>query len=429
MLWDIYEQHLEEAAFQWTRWEQVLIAPDYVLDELVPMEERLHAHVDGLILGGEPVAKRLLQPALQGDDPELVRAAAFTLLLSEAPGGADAVLERVRPAGAPTLAAIQRALELLETARLPAWVQSLLREDSPKLQALGLEVMSLHQGAPAAACQALASHEAPEVAAVALRAAGRSRVELAPAVVERALASPHVEVRDAAIVAGLMGGHRSAWAACRAAVQSRAPGSPLPLVLLAISGEERDLEKVQELLPEESLRPAVLWALGFSGRLTGADFCFELMRNKPVAALAAEAFSAITGLRIEGPYAAEREAPEDQEPVPLEEEDLDADLGPKPEEALPQPQVEAIAQWWQKARPRLESGRRYLEGQPFTAQVLIDALAHGSLRRRHVLALELALRSRGAYRVPTHAFMERQLKVMRLVREAPPSAFSRGLLS
>jgi uncharacterized protein (TIGR02270 family) len=199
-------------------------------------------------------------------------------------------------------------------------------------------------------------------------------------------------------------------------------------VLLALSGEERDLEKVQELLPEESLRPHVLWALGFSGRLTGADFCFELMRNKPVAALAAEAFSAITGLRIEGPYAAEREASEKEEPVPLAEEDLDADLGPKPEEALPLPQVEAIAQWWQEARPRMEARRRYLEGQPFSSQVLIDALTRGSLRRRHVLALELALRSRGTYQVPTRAFVERQRRAMRLVREAPPSAFSRGLL-
>src|SRR3712207_6992607 len=39
MLWDIYEQHLEEAAFQWTRWEQALLAPDYVLDELESLEE------------------------------------------------------------------------------------------------------------------------------------------------------------------------------------------------------------------------------------------------------------------------------------------------------------------------------------------------------------------------------------------------------
>jgi uncharacterized protein (TIGR02270 family) len=423
MLWDIYEQHLEEAAFHWTRWEQALAAPDYRVDELDPVEERLHAHVDGLVLGGEPVAKRIVHPALMEDDPELIRAAAFTLLLSELPNGAGPVLERARAADDAALTAIQRALEVLETARLPKWVQSLLKEDSPGLQALAIEVLSHHQLAPGTMCQALAAHDAPAVAAAAIRAASRSRVQLAPALLERALASPDVELRDAAIVAGAMGGHRPAWEACRAAVQSRAPRSALPLVLLAMNNNERDLARVQELLSAEALRPDVLWALGFSGRVACADLCFELMRQKPVAALAAEAFSAITGLRIEESYAAEREAPEDQEPVPLAQENLDADLGLKPEEALPLPQVEAIGQWWQQARPDMEPRQRYLEGKPFTPQVLIEALAHSSMRRRHVLALELALRSRGAYQVPTRAFLERQSRAVRLAREAPAAAF------
>jgi uncharacterized protein (TIGR02270 family) len=427
MLWDIYEQHLEEAAFQWTRWEQALVAPDYVLDELEQLEERLHAHVDGLVLGGEPIAKRLLHPALEEDDIELLRAAAFALLLGEFPGGSNAVLDRARSADDAALTAIQRAMEALETTRLPPWLQPLLREDNPALQALGLEVMSHHHRAPAAACRALATHDSPKVTAAALRAAARSQVELAPALLERALTSPAVEVRDAAIVAGGLGGHRSVWEACRAAVQSRTPRSTLPLVLLAISGDERDLARLQELLSEEALRPDVLWALGFTGRVACADTCFEFMRQKPVAALAAEAFSAITGLRIEESYAAEREMPEEQEPVPLAQEDLDADLSLKPEDALPLPQVEAIAQWWQEARPRLEARRRYLEGQPFSPQVLVEALAQTSMRRRHILALELALRSRGAYQVPTRAVLERQVKVMRIVQGLPAYALHKAL--
>ena len=46
--------------------------------------------------------------------------------------------------------------------------------------------------------------------------------------------------------------------------------------------------------------------------------------------LAGEAFCAITGLRMEGAYVA-KEPPESEEPIPFEEEDLEADLvaGPK----------------------------------------------------------------------------------------------------
>lgn len=425
MLWDIYEQHLEEAAFLWTQWEQALVAPDHVLAEVAPMEERLHAHVDGLVLGGEPLARRFLFPALESDDPELIRTAALALLLGEVTASADRLLEHARSADDASLAALQRALELLEPALLPLWVQSPLRLKEPTLQALAIEVLGFHQSAPTAACQALGTHELPRLAAAALRAAGRSRVELAPAVLERALASPSLEVRDAAIEAGVLKGHRSAWAACRSAVQSRSLVSPLPLLVLVMSGDDRDLKLIQGLLSDRELLPDVLWALGFSGRTACADICLELMRQEPVAALAGEAFSAITGLRIEGPYAAGREEPEVQEPVPLAQDDLDADLVPKPTDALALPRADAISRWWREMRPTLGPQGRYLGGRLFEPQVLMDALESSSMRRRHVLALELALRSRGAHQVPTRAFVRRQLGVMRMAREAAGATLGR----
>lgn len=413
MLWDIYEQHLSEAAFLWTQWEQTLSAPDYVLSEVEQQEERLHAHVDGLVLGAEPVAKRFLFPALEGDDPELIRTAAFTLLQEGSSTGAEVVLKRVRSADDAGLAALQRALEVLEPDLLPPWLTSLTQDENPALQALGLEVLGFHQRAPAAACQTLVIHASPRIAAAALRAAGRSRIELNPTALERALAASSLEVRDAAIEAGTLLGHRAALAVCRAAVQSRALAGPLPLLLLAMRGDERDLQRIQELLSEEKLRPHALWALGFSGRLSCADRCLEFMQHKPVAALAGEAFSAITGLRIEGTYAAEGEAPAAEEPVPLEQENLEADLLPKPEDALPLPQADAIASWWEQKRPHLEPQRRYLEGRIFDFQVLKGALESSPMRRRHVLAWEFAMSHRNAPLVPTRAFVKRQREALR----------------
>ncbi|MFL5350006.1 MAG: TIGR02270 family protein [Hyalangium sp.] len=421
MRWDIYEQHLEETAFLWSQWEQALVAPDHVLAEVMPLEERLHAHVDGLILGGEPAAKRLLLPALASDEPELIRTAAFALLLGRTPGSPDMVLERVRSADDAALAALQRALELLEPSHFPPWLQLLPQDENPRLRILALEVLGFHQCAPAAVCRALVSHESPKLAAAALRAACRSHVELASAVLEQALASSSPEVRDAAIETGAVKGHRATRAACWAAIQSRALASPLPLLFLALSGDERELKQLQALLADEVLRPDVLWALGFSGRIACADTCLEFMRQKSVAALAGEAFSAITGLRIEGPYTAKPEDSEPQEPIPLEQENLDADLGPKPTNALPLPHADAISAWWQQARPQMEPQRRYLEGRPFDSQILLDALMHTSMRRRHVLALEFALRSRGAHQVPTRAFVDRQIGALRAVRAGSPA--------
>ncbi len=420
MLWDIYEQHLEEAAFLWSQWERALVAPDYLLDEVAPLEERLHAHVDGLVLGEEAPVKRLLLPALESDDPELIRVAGYTLLMRASPGDIGAVRERLESADEAALAALQRAMEVLDPAMLPTWLPSLLQTDAPTLQALGLEVLGFHRMAPAAACQALATHEVPGIAAAALRAAGHCRIGLTPAMLERALASPSAEVRDAALEVGVLGGHRAAWAACREALQSEFPASSLPLLLLSLRGDDRDLKQLLALLSQKTLRAALLWALGFSGRVACADACLEFLHQKPFAALAAEAFSAITGLPIQGPYAARSEEVEVEEPIPLEKEDLDADLVPNPEDDLVQPQADAIRAWWKEARPRMELHRRYLEGQPFSPLRLVEALQSSSMRRRHVLALEVALRSRGAHQMPTRAFVERQLEGMRAARAAPP---------
>ncbi|HYO73770.1 MAG TPA: hypothetical protein VEU33_47665, partial [Archangium sp.] len=264
-----------------------------------------------------------------------------------------------------------------------------------------------------------------QVAAAALRAAGRVRLPVEPGVLQRALGAVEPMLRDSAIVVGLLNNHHRAWAACQAAVESRAPGCRLTMLLLGMSGDERDTKRLLDLLSDEAHQPDVLWALGFTGRVAAADACLDLMRQERVAALAGVAFSAITGLRIEGRYAAERQEVEAEQPIPLEQEDLDADLVPKPEDDLPLPQVDAVTDWWREVRPRMDARQRHLEGRAFTPQVLLDALASASMRRRHALALELALRSRGALQVPTRAFLERQVAAWQQACSAPPSTFSR----
>ena len=94
IVWDIYEEHLDEAAFLWAMWEQSLDAANYTLDEVIAgPEERLLAHLDGLVLGGRRVAERLLAPVLTDDDPGKVAAAAWALLQAEEADHLELVLE------------------------------------------------------------------------------------------------------------------------------------------------------------------------------------------------------------------------------------------------------------------------------------------------------------------------------------------------
>ena len=417
--WDIYETHLDEAAFRWSQWEAALDAPDFILGEVAELEERFAAHLDGLILGGTPVARRLLEPALASEEPERIVTAALALLRGEEAPGPAAVLAALPTAEPSALAGLRRALELAPSAAIPTALPSLLeKEDAlPALWVLVLDTLGTHGLATPALCTPLLSHPEPEVAAAALRAASRARLPLEPASVHRALDSRAPVLRDAALLAGLMGGHAGAWAACRALVDSRASEARLPLLLLGLGGDEQDVKRLLARLDDEELRADALWALGFSGRVAAADACVALMREAPVAALAGEAFSAITGLRIEGGHATEKEE--------REEDDLDADLTLRPEDALPLPHAEQVAVWWKEARARLDPKQRHLAGQPFTPQVLLEALVSAPMRRRHALALELALRSRGALQVPTRAFVQHQVAGWKAARAAPATSFSR----
>ncbi|MBM7115808.1 TIGR02270 family protein [Archangium primigenium] len=423
--WDIYEEHLDEAAFRWSQWEKALDAPDFTLGEVAELEEHMAAHVDGLVLGGGPVAKYLLVPAL-ADEPERIVPAALALLQAEGPSGPAAVLSALLGAEPPALAALQRALELVPSRSIPADLPDLLkREDAaPELLALVLETVGVHRLATAPLCMPFLTHREPQVAAAALRATSRAQLPLEPTMLQRALDSANPALRNAALLAGLMSGQRGSWVACQSAAESRELGDGLPLLLLGMSGDEREVNRLLELLSDESLRPHALWALGFSGRVAAADACMKLMWNKPVAALAGEAFSAITGLRIAKEYEAPRE--QENEALPsLEEENLDEDLTPKPEDSLPQPRPESVAAWWKQERQRLDAKQRYLAGQPFTPQALLNALASAPMRRRHALALELSLRSRGATQVPTRTFVSHQSAALKATRATPTSSFSR----
>jgi uncharacterized protein (TIGR02270 family) len=421
---DVLEEHLDEAAFLWSQWERSLVAPNYVLDEVAGIEERLLAHVDGLVIGGAPAAERLLIPALETEEVERVTAAVHTLLASDAPSGAEAVRTALETAAPEVLPAFQRALELKGFESLPSWLPTLLKQDEPARLVLALEVFASHGVDPGPVLPGLLRHEAPEVATAALRVATRLRHPLERQVLQACLVSPVTALRDSAILAGLQRGQRAAWAACQDAVDSRTPEFRLPALVLALSGEEREVERLKRLLDEPRYRPDALWALGFSGRPSAAESCLEWMEDDAVSHLAAEAFCAITGLSLEEGLVAPRT---EEDPLPpLEEEALDIDLTPRPEEDLPRPVAAQVLAWWKEARKRFELDRRYLHGRPFGTEALRESLLTAPMRRRHALALDLALRSRGELRVPTRAFSVHQRKAMEAVRTAVPSTLSRS---
>ncbi|MFY2556014.1 TIGR02270 family protein [Corallococcus terminator] len=420
VLTDVLEQHLSEAAFLWSQRERGLFAPNLVLVDVAETEERLLAHMDGLAVAGPPAVEKLLIPALEEMEAEQVAAATYTLLNIQEPPGIDLVRTALEMAGPEVLPAFYRALELWDSAALRSWVPFLLKQEDPARLALSLELLASHEVDPGPPLPELLRHEDSRVVAAALRVAARLHHPVDRHLFHTSLSSTVPALRDAALETGLRGGRRSAWAACQSAVESTAPDLSFPALLVALGGEARDVERLRQLLHEPRHRPATLWALGFSGRRSAAETCLEWMEDPAVSHLALEAFRSITGLPQEERFAA---PPIEEDPLPPLDEDLAADLTHGPEDDLPRPATMEVLAWWKMERQRFDLERRYLHGEPFGMEALRAALLTGPMRRRHVLALELELRSRGSLNVPTRAWTAVQRKAVAKLSAAAPSLF------
>jgi len=404
LLWDIYEEHLSTASFLWTQFERALDSPIHSLGDIASgFEQRLAAHLDGLVLGGKEVAERLLLPVLQDDaaEADVLWTAATVVLEERLEGGEELVLGALAFEAPELREAAIRALELSSVPDLEAKMRRLLGQVGPHAVA-AMRVLHARDADVLGALEKLMASDQPEVAATAMRCLGPTPSAFARGALEKALQSSDAMVRDAAREAGLVGRMRAAWESCVAAVQGK-EASRVALLAVAAGGGDAS---IVPLLADEALRPLALEALGYSGWSSAAEACLPWLGDKVVGGAAAEAFVAITGARVKPLLA---EAAEEDEP------DIEAGDEPPPtgpEEDLPRLDPEKVAAWWKQHAAKL--GReRLLAGEPWSAAALSAALKEGPARRRHALAQELAVRTASAP-APTRRWARQQLA-------APPS--------
>jgi len=417
--WDIVEEHLDEAAFLRGQWEEALRSPDYTLAEIAEgPEERLLAHLDGLVLGGARVARKLLLPAMVGDEPGPAFAAAFALLASEDGDFTGEVLAALAKAEPEPRLAIRRALALVPRPDLGQRLVALLPKAAPGLGADLLEVLGYLRVDPGVRLESLAAN--PETEALAIRLGGVFPDRLDPTALARGLGSGAAEVRAAAMETGLVAGVRGAFAAAEAEVAGRGAAFGTAALLLGLSGDEKSVAALVPALREETLARQAAFALGFTGRVPAADALLEAMKDEKVGPVAAEGFAAIAGLAVEKHFAREPAGWNPDEDEAEEEEPY----GPEADLAKPVP--ETIARWWGEARPKLDPAQRWLRGRPWSPEALLAELDEGPARRRAGLALDLAVRTRGRAQLAWDALSVRQRREMAEARGAMGRAAARS---
>jgi uncharacterized protein (TIGR02270 family) len=438
LVWDIEEEHLREAEFLFEVREALLDSPSYSLAELeAGSEQRLIAHVDALVMGGSPVAQRLLIATIEDEnqtaDYELIAAASLAVF-AQSQYGSDRVLAVLDRGGDAQHAGITRALQLIHN----PWLERRLVEDvssfgdltDPRGLTARLDALAALGVSPGPWLHRFLVSSDPWLARAAANLArfswDRATIDLLGPLAHTDDADLRRTTIETALHHSVPGAWESAiyWAFCL----EDSPFRRDALVWVACLGDAAAHSRVVALVDDPNHRADALWAAGFCGRIAAVNRCIPLLVDEDVGSLAAEVVSAITGLSCTDDSfwrtPVKHDDPEDALP-PLELDHLDADLVPESEASLPLPEPEAIAHWWQARRETFDPSLRYLGGRPLDRDELVTSLWHASMRRRHALGFELGVRS-GAF-VNTRAMCATQKLQLDALAMVGPLDCQRGL--
>jgi len=383
---DVLEEHLEEVDFLFAQRTLLLTSQRHTLSDLDASEQRLLAHLDGLLTGEAEAYKLLLPKFVQGERDE-VFAVAYTVLATADATWLD-LLARMYfdNAQGPVLDGLCAALRLApHSANVTAVVAPWFTAARAPLRAAALDVLGFRRDpAVMPLVRALLDDPEPAVRAAACVAAGQLRDYSLRERVERELSASDDALRRAALRSAMLLGSTLALDQCRAAVQSHAAEADEALRLLGYAGQTVDLPRVLAALSEETLVSAALAALGWMGNVAAIETLLEYAGHPQHLSQVVQSFQRITGVDFgaEQLLSASSAAPAAQTDSARGGASVD-------ETAVPNP--DKLAVWWSAHAAQFPAEQRLLHGQPFTLGGMLLLLEHAALAQRGEITLALAL--------------------------------------
>lgn len=293
--------HAEELAYLWQRRRASIRSPDITLPDFTYLQERIEAHLQGLLVAGAELAP-MLDGFLHGSQRDEAFAAAWALLRSEQPDNARKVLEAFAAARGPVLDGFADALVTAPATHTAPTLQAALAHGSPAHAAAAALALGCHRQLDARSPRlaSLLLDASPAVAPSAWRAllALDSQSGGVPLPFAAALREPSPALRQAVLDVAVWRGEP--WVLDR-------------VRQLAAGGDETGLGWYAALCPADEQdaalalfagrpapqRTALAARLGRPGAIR-AVFDWMADPDPVLAAAAAEAWERLTGLSVEG---------------------------------------------------------------------------------------------------------------------------------
>jgi uncharacterized protein (TIGR02270 family) len=408
----VVAQHVEDAASLRSTRAVLVRAPHVELLHLARLDERLIAHLDGVVIAADDGFRTALD-ALQSPGVGQTFVVAVTALMRRDFDQLDRLLSLI--GAAPDAGrAVVSAFGWVSPQRLRGMTPDLLGSPEPARRWLGLSACALHWVDPGEALSRAIADANPLLRARSLRAAGElGRTDLLDPCLSL-LDETYADCRfQAARSALLLGGGRRAEQSLDAMAMRSGPFAREALQLLLLRADpDRARALVRQLSGMEGATRLTIEATGWAGDVQAVPWLIEQMSDERHARVAGEAFTLLTGadlalLDLEG------ETPEKAEGGPTEEAqddnvELDAD------ESLPWPDTGRVRSWWNENAARMPVGTRCFMGAAADEGHCLHVLRTGGQRQRAIAALLLALARPGSVLFNIAAPAPRQQRLLGL---------------
>jgi uncharacterized protein (TIGR02270 family) len=387
----IVAQHAEDAAFLWHLRNHAVCAPHYNLQDLDGFDERLHAHLEGLLIAGE-TGWTLCEMQLSAEEPGAMFAAMVLALKAKHE-------QRIEQ-----LVSLAEAVPAMRPGFVSAcgWVSAQILQDltkdwlvSPSLwrRWIGITCCAIHRVDPEQALTAAINDADGTVRARALRAAGEFGRRDVLHECQRHLTEGSEACRFwAAWSAVLLGDRREALRALETFCVSSNPFRERALQVRAM-----ELREAHELLKTLEQNPASerykIQGAGIAGDPSSVPWLIEQMEEPILARVAGESFTFITGVDI-AYQNLKTIRPEGFESGPTEDPH-DDNVEMDPDDDLPWPDYQKVQAWWDTNKRSFQDSKRYFMGEPLSERHCKKILRDGYQRQRIAAALYLSLMQPG----------------------------------
>ena len=406
---EVVTQHAEDAAFLWLSWDRAIRAPNYNLKDLLRLDERVEANIDGLRVAGATGWELAAREVVQELPGELFVAAVLAFETKETER-INSVLELSLDDFA-TVRPLVSALAWVHFEEVRSTLEYLIRSERPEYRSLAIAGYAAHRIDPGELLRISVSDAHPMLQSCALRAAGElGRTDLAHIIVRfisasepacrffASWSSARLGIRDSDILSSL-----------RSIAESEDSYSELAMQMaLRCMGLDEARNWLSTFLKDPRLLRRGLIGIGTLGDPAQVTELIDYMQLEEVSRVAGESFSMITGIDLKH-FDLDQPKPNDFEAGPSDDP-ADTDVVLDADEDLPWPSTKLVRKWWNEHAREYRPGIRYLNGELIESTCLMNVLKSGHQRQREAAAMELGLLYPSEILFNTHARAQRQLK-------------------